>query len=494
MSRKLLHGVVPPLLAALAALASPPAMASSHREAPFITGAPKVDGTDFYMFRSYEPGRDAYVTLVANYIPLQDAYGGPNYFSFDPNALYEIHIDNNGNGVEDITFQFRFKNNLADITLPIGGKNISIPLVQAGSISASSNAALNLKETYQIDVLRGDRRGGQRQAVLSAGGVRDLVKPFDFIGTKTFGSIAGYEAYAAQAIHTINIPGCATPARVFVGQRKDPFVVALGKTFDLLNLNPLATSGGVDDLADKNVSSIIMEVASACLVAGDPVIGGWTTASLRQGRLLNGTPPSGHSVAAKEGGPWVQVSRLGMPLVNEVVIGLKDKDKFNASKPKDDGQFADYVTNPTFPALVELLFSSAGVRAPTKFPRQDLVTAFLTGVPGLNKPANVTASEMLRLNTTIAPMPKGSQNTLGVLAGDNAGFPNGRRPGDDVVDITIRVAMGVLCTLNNPSAFGCVPGDAPSGSLGYTDNGTATSDAKFGAAFPYLATPLPGAQ
>ncbi len=490
--------LAPFALAALAAMGAaaytPQAAASSHREAPFITQAPKVDGTDFYMFRSYEPGRDAFVTLVANYIPLQDGYGGPNYFSFDANALYEIHIDNNGNGVEDITFQFRFKNNLADITLPIGGKNISIPLVQAGGISAASNAALNLKETYQVDVVRGDRRSGTRQAVLSAGGVRDLVKPFDFIGTKTFGSIANYEAYAAQSIHTINIPGCASPAKVFVGQRKDPFVVALGKTFDLINLNPLAVSGGVDDLADKNVSSIVMEVASACLVASDPVIGGWTTASLRQGRLLNGTPPSGHSVAAKEGGAWVQVSRLGMPLVNEVVIGLKDKDKFNSSKPKDDGQFADYVTNPTLPALVEILFSSAGVRAPTKFPRTDLVTAFLTGVPGLNQPAGVVASEMLRLNTSIAPLPKGSQNTLGVLAGDNAGFPNGRRPGDDVVDISLRVAMGVLCTLSMPAAFGCVAADAPSGALAYTDNGTNTSDALFNATFPYLLTPLPGAQ
>ena len=488
--------VAPFAWAALAALGAasvaPQAAASSHREAPFVSGIPRVDGTDFYMFRSYEAGRAAFVTLVANYVPLQDGYGGPSYFQLDANALYEIHVDNNGDGVEDVTFQFRFKNNLADITLPIGGKNISIPLVQAGSISASSNAALNLKETYQLDVVRGDRRTGTRQAVLSAGGARDLVKPFDFIGTKTFGSIAGYEAYAAQSIHTINIPGCATPGKVFVGQRKDPFVIALGKVFDLLNLNPLATTGGVDDLADKNVTSIVMEVAASCLTGTDPVIGGWTTASLRQGRLLNGTPPSGHSVGAKEGGAWVQVSRLGMPLVNEVVIGLKDKDKFNSSKPKDDGQFADYVTNPTFPALVEILFGPT-VRAPTKFPRADLVTAFLTGVPGLNQPVGVKASEMLRLNTSIAPVPKGSQSPLGVLAGDNAGFPNGRRPGDDIVDITVRVAMGVLCTLNMPAAFGCVPADAPSGALAYTDNGTVITDAMFNATFPYLLTPLPGA-
>ena len=156
---------------------------------------------------------DAFVTLVANYMPLQDAYGGPNYFSFDANALYEIHLDNNGNGSEDITFQFRFKNNLADITLPIDGKSMSIPLVQSGGISAGSTDALNLKESFSIDVVRGDRRGGTRQAVTNTGGARDLVKPVDFIGTKTFGSVAGYEAYAAQSIHSINIPGCATPAQ-----------------------------------------------------------------------------------------------------------------------------------------------------------------------------------------------------------------------------------------------------------------------------------------
>ena len=156
-----------------------------------------------------------------------------------------------------------------------------------------------------------------------------------------------------------------------------------------------------------------------------------------------------------------------MPLVNEVVIGLKDKDRFNASEPKDDGQFADYVTNPTLPALLEILFGAAGVKAPTNFPRTDLVAAFLTGVDGVNKPAERRRRrEMLRLNTAIAPTPQGQQNRLGVLGGDNAGFPNGRRPGDDVVDIELRVAMGVLCTLN---LGGCVPGDAAAGALRYTD-------------------------
>ncbi|HYS13137.1 MAG TPA: DUF4331 domain-containing protein [Burkholderiaceae bacterium] len=478
---------------AFAALA-PAAFASSHREAPFITTSPKVDGTDFYMFRSYETGRSDFVTVIANYIPLQDAYGGPNYFQLDANALYEIHLDNDGDGREDLTFQFRFKNNLADISLPINGKSVSIPLIQAGGIAAGNTAALNVKESYTIDLVRRDRRGGEHVAVTNAqGGAREFAKPVDFIGTKTFGSVAGYEQYAASHIHSINVPGCSTPGKVFVGQRKDPFVVNLGRTFDLINYNPLAASGGVDDLADKNVTSIVMELPIACVTKqGEPVVGGWTTASLRQVRLLDGTPDSGNNKVSRQGGPWVQVSRLGMPLVNEVVIGLKDKDKFNASRPKDDGQFADYVTNPTLPALIEILFGNAGAKAPTKFPRQDLVVAFLTGIPGLNQPANVRPSEMLRLNTSITPKAKGSQNTLGVLAGDNAGFPNGRRPGDDVVDASLRVAMGVLCTLNNPSVFGCVATDAPAGGLALTDGGANISDAMFDATFPYLRTPIAG--
>ena len=183
------------------------------------------------------------------------------------------------------------------------------------------------------------------------------------------------------------------------------------------------------------------------------------------------------------GGGYTQVSRLGMPLVNEVVIGLKDKNKFNASQPKDDGQFADYVTNPTLPALLEILFGGAGVKAPTNFPRTDLVAAFLTGVDGVNKPANVVASEMVRLNTAIPPTPGLQQSRLGVLGGDNAGFPNGRRPGDDVVDIELRVAMGYLLP----------PAMAPSGQLPFTD-AALQEDAQFDAAFPYLRTPTPGAQ
>ena len=466
--------------------------ASSHREAPFITTMPKVDATDFYMFRSYETGRSGFVTLMANYFPLQDPGAGPNYFSLDADALYEIHIDNVGDAKEKITFQFRFKNTLNNVALNVGGKSIAIPLVQAGAVAAGDSSKINVSETYTVNIVRGDRRAGTSAAVTNAaGGGSTFTKPLDYIGNKTFGSEAGYMAYANQYIYNVNIPGCATAGKMFVGQRKDPFVIAVGRIFDLINLNPLGgTNVNVDSLKDKNVTSMILEVPINCLTSGtDDVIGGWTTASVRQGRLIVPNPASGNNTAQKPGGAWTQVSRLGMPLVNEVVIGLKDKDKFNNAKPSGDAALADYVTNPTFPALVETLFPAA--KAPTNFPRQDLVNTYLTGFTGVNKQKVVTPSEMLRLNTSIAATPAAVQSNLGAVAGDNAGFPNGRRPGDDVVDVTLRVAMGVLCTLNLPAVYGCVPADAVAGALPYTD-GVSVNSTFFDQTFPYLKTPLRG--
>ena len=460
----------------LAALGSAPALASSHREAPFITTQPKVDGTDFYLFNSYEAGRAGFVTLVADYLPLQDAYGGPNYFALDDQALYEIEIDNTGSGRESLTFQFRFRTVNKDISLTIGtGANaatVAIPLINAGQIFAGNTAALNRIETYTLNIVRGDRRTGVSQPVTNAAtGQAVFEKPVDNIGNK---SIPDYAAYARAHIYSINIPGCATPGKVFVGQRKDPFVVNLGQTFDLVNLNPLGSvKGGHDSLADKNITSLELEVAASCLTGNSPVIGGWTTASLPKNRVLRSEEawpePS-------DRGAWTQVSRLGMPLVNEVVIGLKDKDRFNGSEPKDDAQFLTYVTNPTLPALLQLLF---GVTAPTQIPRTDLVAVFLTGVPGLN--ANGGASEMVRLNTSTAPVPAARQSNLGVLGGDLAGFPNGRRPGDDVVDMSLRVVMGVLLPISV----------APSGQLPYTD-GAYLDASFFDEVFPYLRSPIPG--
>ncbi|MEJ8820894.1 DUF4331 domain-containing protein [Variovorax humicola] len=483
-------------VAALCAVVAGGAMASSHREAPSIAGMPKLDATDFYMFRSYDPARADYTTLIADYQPDQSPAGGPNFFAMDPTGLYEIHIDNDGDGREDITFQFRFTNTLRDIALPIGGQSTSIPLVQAGGITGPNQPTSNLRETYTVSVVRGDRHGRVGDAVLKTDGSHVFDKPTDNIGEKTFGVGGAYAAYAAQHVYDVKIPGCDGLGKVFVGQRKDPFVVALGPIFDLINLNPLGNPDvtGADSLAGKNVTSLELEVPTACLTTGgSTIIGGWTTSSVRQARLIASPPKSGYQTTALNGGPWAQVSRLGMPLVNEVVIGLKDKDRFNSSQPKNDAQFLGYVTNPALPTLIQTLFPSA--KAPTNFPRTDLVAAFLTGIAGLNQPAHVTPSEMLRLETRIAPTPKASQSNLGVAGGDFAGFPNGRRPGDDIVDIELRVAMGALCVLTGDTdkfKVGCKPSDAPAGGAPLTD-GALQSPAQFPAAFPYLNTPLPGA-
>ncbi|MEO6270399.1 MAG: DUF4331 domain-containing protein [Lautropia sp.] len=471
------------------------AFASSHREGPSIAMNPTVDATDLYMFRSYETGRQDFVTLIANYMPLQDAYSGPNFHQFNPDALYEIHIDNNGDAKPDITFQFRFENTSKGQALNIGGKQVKIPLMYSNQLEGRNPAALNVRETYTAEIIRGDSRTGTRASLTSAAGAIQFDKPIDNVGDKTFKTPTGYQTYAGQHIYAVNIPGCGT-GRMFVGQRKEPFHVALGKIFDLFNLNPLgAETGNTNDLEDKNISSLALEVPIACLTAGnEPVIGGFTTASLRQGTLIDPSPKTGLGNATVAGGAWTQVSRLGMPLVNEVVIGIDDKDKFNASKPADDGaNFADYVTNPVLPALVETLFPSA--KAPTNFPRTDLVTAFLTGIEGVNKPKTVTASEMMRLNTAIAPTVAASQNPLGVAGGDLAGFPNGRRPADDVVDVSLRVAMGALCVLTGDAdalKVGCKPSDAPAGGLALTD-GVRKTAGSFDTVFPYLTTPLPGA-
>lgn len=506
MPKRKLQALRPALVAVAAACAfaaSPAANASSHREAPFITTQPKVDGTDFYMFRSYEPGRADYVTIIANYLPLQDPYGGPNYFSLDPNALYEIHIDNDGDAREDLTFQFRFKNNLKGITLPIGDKMVAIPLIQAGQVTAPNAAALNVNETFTVEVVRGDRRGGQRARITNAAnGSATFDKPVDNIGTKT---IPDYAAYADRHVYNVNIPGCAQPGRMFVGQRKEPFAVNLGTIFDLVNApvsvitDPALINAAPNTIDDANITTLALEVHRSCLVKGDdPVIGGWTTASLRQVRLLDGTPKSGHQTSSKDGGPWVQVSRLAMPLVNEVVIGLPDKDRFNASKPKDDAQFANYVTNPTFPALLEIALNAPGI-APKNLPRTDLVTTFLTGINGVNKPKNVTPAEMMRLNTSIAPTPEAQQHRLGLAGGDAAGYPNGRRPKDDVVDISLVAVMGGLCMLNGDNnALGlgadCKPANVPLGNTALKlHDAVDQAVIPLLPRFPYLFTPTPGA-
>ncbi len=510
-------------IVAAAAMAIP-ATASSHREAPGTTEQPKVDGTDFYMFRSYEPGREGFVTFIANYQPLQSPYGGPNYFTMDEDAIYEIHIDKDGDAVEDMTFQFKFDNTLKNgtgITLAIGDKTLPIALRAAGPVTSGGDADLGESENYTVTMITGDRRTGTRQAVTrSDGTTTSFQKPLDNVGNKT---IPNYPLYASNFIYDTAIPGCSVAGKVFAGQRAEAFAVNLGEVFDLVNLVPIEGDsvrgngdgggfpGGItqdranDDLVGiANVTSLAIEVPISCLTdSGNGVIGAWTTASLPQAEIEDPSPT--YEQTSLYGGAYVQQSRLSAPLVNELVIGLPLKDLFNAAEPTQDGALADFVTNPTLPAILNLLFRDAvnttlGANidnlAPSNLPRTDLVAAFLTGIPTLNQQATQTPSEMMRLNTGIAPTPRAAQSPFGVAGDDLAGFPNGRRPGDDTVDIALRVVMGALCypvPINGvPTDLGfCTPSQAPVGNVAFTD-GAPISAAELKNTFPYLNDPIPG--
>ena len=500
------------------------AMASSHGEAPYIKSRPKVDGTDFYVFNSYEAGRENYVTLIANYQPLQDVYGGPNFFTLNDKAIYEIHIDNDGDAIEDINFVFDFDNSLANgeggLALQIGDQSVPVSQKNIGSLGDLDNqSVLNVNETYFVGMVMGDRRSGSPDwSVRPNTGLRLFTKPSDNIGGKSFPS--GYENYVRSLSNTNEIyydvefaqcPEGANEGRVFVGQRKESFSIALAEVFDLVNFVPLVEALPDDparnDLNDKNITTLSLEVHKDCLTgSGNGVIGAWTSSSVRSSETISDDPsfrnPSIFS------GEYRQVSRLSNPLVNEVVIGLPDKDRFNASEPMDDAQFATYVTNPTLPAILDILFRDAvGATsniAPANLPRNDLVTAFLTGFPGVNQLATVTPAEMLRLNTEIPATARDSQLNLGVVAGDLAGFPNGRRPGDDITDIALRVMMGALChpiaidlDLNGTAGDAgdvlglCATTDAPVGTATFTD-GAPQNSSQFSDRFPYLLTPVTG--
>jgi hypothetical protein len=458
------------------------AIASSHREAPGITKMPKVDNTDVYAFQSYETGRAGFTTLIANFQPGENPGDGPNYYTMDPDAIYEIHIDNVGDAKEHLTFQFKFTNSLKNDTgktVTVGGKVLPIALRHIGSISAPLDANLGEDEQYTVTLVTGDRRTGTKAALTNAsGGGSTFVKPFDNAGNK---SVPNYRAYADQFIYNVAIPGCSGQGRLFAGQRQEAFAVNLGPVMDLVNFVPIEGSITQSDanqelIGKKNVTTLALEVPTSCLVgtstAANGVIGVWSTASLPQAKLFKPNPT--YKNPTLSGGAYTQVSRLGMPLVNELVIGLPQKDLFNAAKPTQDGALADYVTNPTFPAILEVLFGGAGIKAPTNFPRNDLVATFLTGIKTLNQLPAVTPSEMLRLNTKVTPTPAASQSSLGVAGNDLAGFPNGRRPGDDVVDVVLRVAMGRLCypvpIAGVQTDLGlCKPADAPSGQVPFTD-------------------------
>jgi hypothetical protein len=405
------------------------ATASSHREAPLIAGTPQYDNTDVYAFRS--PEKQSTVTLAANWIPFEEPAGGPNFYSFATDAQYDIHVDNNADAKPDVTFRWTFKDHYV---------TKDTFLAATGPVTSLTDKNLNYYQTYKLVRIS---KSGKTKTIVR----KKRVAPSD-IGKA---SMPNYAALRKQATTSP-----AKNVKSFAGQAEDPFFLDL-RVFDLLYGGNLSEAGD-DTLAGFNVQSVALQVPQKWVAKKgnakkNPIIGTWSTTQKKS-----------------TSGKFVQVSRLGAPLVNEVVIPLKLKDGFNASKPTDDVGALKYVTNPELPKLIEGVY---GIDAP-KTPRNDLVSVFLTGVKGLNMPkGKITPSEQLRLNmsTPVTAQP----NRLGVIGGDTQGFPNGRRLGDDVIDIALQVVEGELV-----------------GSANDLGDGVDTNDAAFGTTFPYLALPASG--
>ena len=445
--------------------------ASSHREAPLITEDPTMDNTDVYAFRS--PDASDTITIIANYIPLEEPANGPNFYNFSPAGLYEIHIDNNGDAKEDITYQFHFRTDV---------RNPDTFLYNTGPVLTLNSENLNVRQFYTVSRINGARRGGSSTNMGSF-----QVAPAN-IGPK---STPDYPALANAAVYNLGTGG-----KVFAGPRDDPFFVDIGGIVDLLTLRPVqqlhkvppmaSSADGVDGLRGYNVHTIAIQVPISQLVAGgeapaaptdaNAVIGVWATSSRSRVTIL-----SNGAIRRQGLGGTAQVSRLGMPLVNEIVLPLAFKDIFNASEPA--GDYPLFQSNETFrnrvldPEVAKLMTALYGISVPPA-PRNDLVQVFLTGLPGANQPPDVVPSDMLRLNVAV-PV-SASPNRLGAIANDLGGFPNGRRLTDDVVDIALRVVAGVL-----------VPGFNKSPNNALTD-GVDSNDETFLSSFPYVALPHQG--
>ncbi|HEY1012925.1 MAG TPA: DUF4331 domain-containing protein [Herpetosiphonaceae bacterium] len=448
------------LLAALFALvfgtAAPRTTASSHREAPLISADPQADTTDVYAFVS--PDRPGTVTLIGNWIPLEAPYGGPNFFKFGDDVRYEIHIDNNADAKPDVTYRFTFKTTV---------RNPATFLYNTGPIMSLDDPNWNVRQTYTVTRVE----GGNETVVAS-----DVKSPPVNIGPK---STPNYAALASAAV--TQLPG---GGQVFAGQRDDPFFVDLAAVFDLLTIRKLPgnAGGGVDGLKGYNTHTIAIQLPFSKVTRdgstpSDPkaaaaIIGVWATSSRQSTKVVK---PDG---SVSYSGDWVQVSRLGHPLVNEVVAPVGAKDLFNASKPENDIQFLPAVVDPEVGRLFKALYN---INVPPT-PRDDLVAVFLTGVPGLTMPPDVTPSEELRLNLAI---PGKNGPRMGVLAGDTSGFPNGRRLGDDVTDISLQAVAGAVYPLLHPD----FKPDALADKLG---DGVDANDVAFMAGFPYVAMPHPG--
>ncbi len=448
--------------------------ASSHREAPMISQDPAADSTDLYMFTS--PENNGTVTFVANYYPFEDPFAGPNFYRFDENVLYAIRVDNNGDNRQDITYEFRFRTDV---------RNGNTHLYNVGPVTSLDDPDLNVRQFYTVTRVDGS---GRRDIAV------DLPVPPVNIGPK---STPNYAEVASSAVRQLSSGG-----QVFAGQRADPFFVDISSLFDLLTIRKLPGNmgGGNNVLMGKNVQSIVLQVpitqltadggAVTALNSPNAVIGAWQTASRPKTRVLNPTTPGTES----ETGEWVQVSRLGNPLVNEAVIPLGVKDAFNAISPDMDVA-AGALPLVQDPELSRLLNALYGIKVPTA-PRADLVAIFLTGVPGsvlglpgatapMNVPAGAsTAAEMMRLNLATPPTAIGGGNRLGVVGGDIAGFPNGRRLTDDVVDIALQALAGATFPLVDKT----FTPDPLAGQLGDGVDGP-DPEAPLLGTFPYLAIP-----
>jgi hypothetical protein len=434
-----------------AALAPGVSSASSHREAPLIAGDPRLDNTDLYAFVS--PDATDSVTFVANWIPFEEANGGPNFYPFAENAAYDINIDNNADTLPDLTYRWTFTNHY---------RNGGTFLYNTGPVTSLDDPDLNFTQTYTLQAIRGGHA-----STLATG----RVAPSQ-VGAA---SMPDYRSLADAAVTPV--PG---GGKSFAGQADDPFFLDL-RVFDLLYGANLKETGH-DTLKGFNVNTIALQVPKSALAlrgnaTRNPVIGIWSTTSRRSTGVLPGVS-----------GGYTQVSRLGHPLVNEAVIPVAQKNRFNSTPPTLDAQYLLNVTHPEVPRLIQSIY---GIRAPAT-PRLDLVEVFLTGLckhcgpvpvdltsPTLNKDVLVAVpSEQLRLNMSVPPT--ASPNRMGVLGGDLAGFPNGRRLGDDVVDATLQVAEGVLLPGHDRGADG----------LG---DGVNANDHAFRGTFPYVALPNSGA-
>jgi hypothetical protein len=438
-----------------------PSEASSHREAPLILSDPLVDNTDVYAFVS--PDAPDYVTLIANWSPFSVPGQGPNLYPWATDARYNIKIDNDGDAVPDITYRWTFETQDERPDTDHGDADNGTFLYTDGPVTSLDDENLLFKQTYTLT--RIDAHGGRTKLL------HDQPVAPDHVGEA---SMPDYAALRDEAV--VGIDEDDGGGRSFVGRAEDPFFLDI-RVFDLIYGADLSQRGD-DTLAGFNVNTVALQVPISSLVDDeDPVIGVWSTTERPRTRVQR---PNGTQSFT---GRYVQVSRLGSPLINEVVLPIGLKDAFNALKPEDDATVDEAVGRVLAPEVPEVIEAIYGIPAPAT-PRDDLFTIFLTGLEGLNKPAgDVRPAEMLRLNTSIPP--SATPNRLGVLAGDIAGYPNGRRLADDVVDIEIQALEGAVSVSGR--------GGAPTGvtiveplAAGDMVN---TNDRAFGSVFPYLALP-----